>query len=77
MEVLSVQSEARSPERGQYGFMQDLVRTVAYETLSRRDRKTLHLAAAEWLRGELELGGRRDRRGAGVTLPRGIPARPG
>jgi tetratricopeptide (TPR) repeat protein len=29
--------------------MQDLVRAVAYETLSRRDRKTLHLAAALWL----------------------------
>jgi class 3 adenylate cyclase/tetratricopeptide (TPR) repeat protein len=49
MEVLSLQSDARSPERGQYGFMQDLVRAVAYETLSRRDRKALHLAAAEWL----------------------------
>ncbi len=49
MEVLSFQSEARSPERGQYGFMQDLVRAVAYETLAKRDRKALHLAAAEWL----------------------------
>jgi predicted ATPase/class 3 adenylate cyclase len=48
-EVLSFQSEARSPERGQYGFMQDLVRAVAYETLARRDRKAIHLAAAEWL----------------------------
>jgi tetratricopeptide (TPR) repeat protein len=51
MEVLSFQSAVRSPDRGQYGFMQDLVRSVAYETLSRRDRKVLHVAAAEWLEG--------------------------
>jgi len=46
-EVLSLQADPRSPERGQYGFLQDLVRRVAYETLSRRDRKTRHLAAAD------------------------------
>jgi tetratricopeptide (TPR) repeat protein len=45
-EVLGVQSDPRSPERGQYGFLQDLVRHVAYETLSKRERKTGHLAAA-------------------------------
>jgi class 3 adenylate cyclase/tetratricopeptide (TPR) repeat protein len=45
-EVLSIQADPRSPERGQYGFLQDLVRRVAYETLSKRERKTLHLAAA-------------------------------
>jgi len=45
-EVLGVQSDPRSPERGQYGFLQDLVRHVAYETLSKRERKTRHLAAA-------------------------------
>ena len=33
-EVLSLQSDPRSPEHGQYGFLQDLVRHVAYETLS-------------------------------------------
>ena len=48
-EVLSLQSDPRSPERGQYGFLQDLVRHVAYETLARRERKTLHLAAAAYL----------------------------
>ena len=48
-EVLGVQSDPRSPERGQYGFLQDLVRHVAYETLSKRDRKNRHLAAAEHL----------------------------
>jgi class 3 adenylate cyclase/tetratricopeptide (TPR) repeat protein len=48
-EVLSIQADPRSPEHGQFGFMQDLVRTVAFETLSRRDRKARHLAAAAWL----------------------------
>ena len=38
-----------SPERGQYGFLQALVQRVAYETLSRRDRKAKHLAAAAYL----------------------------
>jgi predicted ATPase/class 3 adenylate cyclase len=48
-EVLGVQSDPRSPERGQYGFLQDLVRHVAYETLSKRERKIRHLAAATYL----------------------------
>jgi class 3 adenylate cyclase/tetratricopeptide (TPR) repeat protein len=48
-EVLGVQTDPRSPEHGQYGFLQDLVRYVAYETLSRRERKSRHLAAAEYL----------------------------
>jgi predicted ATPase len=46
-EVLSLQADPRSPEHGQYGFLQDLVRHVTYETLSRRDRKLRHLAAAD------------------------------
>jgi predicted ATPase/class 3 adenylate cyclase len=48
-EVLSIQADPRSPEHGQYGFLQDLVRRVAYETLSKRERKTRHLAAAAQL----------------------------
>jgi tetratricopeptide (TPR) repeat protein len=48
-ELLSVQADPRSPERGQYGFLQDLVRRVAYETLSRRERRGRHLAAASYL----------------------------
>jgi class 3 adenylate cyclase/tetratricopeptide (TPR) repeat protein len=48
-EVLGVQADPRSPERGQYGFLQDLVRHVAYETLSRRERRSRHLAAAAYL----------------------------
>jgi class 3 adenylate cyclase/tetratricopeptide (TPR) repeat protein len=45
-EVLSIQADPRSPEHGQYGFLQDLMRRVAYETLSRRERRLRHLAAA-------------------------------
>jgi class 3 adenylate cyclase/tetratricopeptide (TPR) repeat protein len=48
-ELLSVQTDPRSPERGQYGFVQDLLRRVAYETLSKRERRARHLAAAAWL----------------------------
>ncbi|MGA9920091.1 MAG: hypothetical protein WBR23_02370 [Candidatus Dormiibacterota bacterium] len=48
-EVLSVQADPRSPERGQYGFLQDLVRTVAYETLAKRERRHKHLAVATFL----------------------------
>jgi class 3 adenylate cyclase/tetratricopeptide (TPR) repeat protein len=48
-EVLGVQSDPRSPERGQYGFLQALAQRVAYETLSRSERKTRHLAVAEHL----------------------------
>ncbi len=56
-EVLGVQADPRSPGRGQYGFLQDLVRRVAYDTLARGERKTRHLAAAAQLQssfGEAE-----------------------
>jgi class 3 adenylate cyclase/tetratricopeptide (TPR) repeat protein len=52
-EVLGLQSDPRSPEQGQYGFLQDLLRHVAYETLPRRDRRAKHLAAAEYLSSAL------------------------
>jgi len=48
-EVVSLQADPRSPERGQYGFLQDLVRKVAYDTLSKKDRKAKHLAAAAFI----------------------------
>ena len=48
-EILEVQNDPRSPERGQYRFLQALVRQVAYDTLSRRDRKSRHLAVAAHL----------------------------
>jgi len=48
-EFLVVQADPRSPEHGQYGFMQAMMKTVAYETLSKKDRKALHLSAAQYL----------------------------
>src|SRR5438105_744967 len=48
-EVLAIQADPRSPERGQYAFLQDIVKRVAYETVSKRERKAKHLAAAEFL----------------------------
>ncbi len=48
-EVLSIQTDPRSPERGQYGFLQELVKHVAYEMISKKDRKAAHLAAAAFL----------------------------
>ena len=45
-ELLGLQADPRSPEHGQYGFLQDIVRHVAYETLPRRERRAKHLAAA-------------------------------
>jgi len=50
-EVLSVSAEPLSPERGSYEFAQEMLRQVAYDTLSRRDRKTRHLNVAAYLRG--------------------------
>jgi class 3 adenylate cyclase/tetratricopeptide (TPR) repeat protein len=48
-ELLTVDLDPRSPERGQYGFLQALVQRVAYETLARRERGRLHRAAAAYL----------------------------
>ena len=55
-EILFLEADPRSAERGQYGFLQDIVRHVAYETLARRDRKTRHVAAATFF--ETAWGGR-------------------
>ena len=48
-EIILVQTDRFSAERGQYRFVQSVVRQVAYATLSRRDRVARHLAAAEHL----------------------------
>ena len=49
-QVLSINDDPLSPQCGQYSFSQGLLRTVAYEGLSRRERKPRHRAAAEHLR---------------------------
>jgi len=48
-ELLTVDEELSSPEHGELGFVQDLVREVAYHTLARTERRSLHLAAARYL----------------------------
>ncbi len=50
-EVLVLDTDPRSPERGQYGFAQALLREVAYSTLARSDRRARHLAAARYFEG--------------------------
>ena len=47
-ELLQLDTDPRSPERGQFGFTQALVREVAYATLAKRDRRQKHLAAARY-----------------------------
>ncbi|MEJ7706550.1 MAG: hypothetical protein WKF82_04225 [Nocardioidaceae bacterium] len=48
-EVLGVRADPLSPQRGHYGFVQTMFRQVAYDTLSRRERKARHLAVAAHL----------------------------
>ncbi len=48
-ELLARETDPRSPEHGQYAFVQALIREVAYNTLARNDRKVRHLAAARFL----------------------------
>jgi tetratricopeptide (TPR) repeat protein len=50
-ELLALEADPRSPERGQYAFVQALIREVAYNTLAKKDRKTRHLAAARYFEG--------------------------
>jgi tetratricopeptide (TPR) repeat protein len=50
-EFLELELDARSPERGQYTFLQALIKEVAYSTLSKADRRSRHLATAHHLEG--------------------------
>ena len=58
-EILALSVDPRAPDRGQYAFVQGLIREVAYHTLARADRKTRHLAAARFFeaQGSDELAG--------------------
>ncbi|CAN5831399.1 adenylate/guanylate cyclase domain-containing protein [soil metagenome] len=47
-ELLTLEADPRSPERGQFAFMQSLTREVAYSTLARPERRARHLAAARY-----------------------------
>jgi class 3 adenylate cyclase/tetratricopeptide (TPR) repeat protein len=56
-DLLRIDSDRLSAENGQYAFVQTLVREVAYQTQSRRDRAARHLAAARYLETVAEDGG--------------------
>ncbi len=58
-ELLVQEVDPRSPERGQFAFVQALIREVAYNTLAKQDRKVRHLAAARYFEslGSDELAG--------------------
>lgn len=48
-EIFELDEDPRSPERGQYRFVQGLIREVAYGRLSRQERVERHLEAARLL----------------------------
>ncbi len=58
-DLLHEEIDPRSPERGQYAFVQALIREVAYSTLAMKDRRSRHLAAARFFEslGDEELAG--------------------
>jgi class 3 adenylate cyclase/tetratricopeptide (TPR) repeat protein len=58
-ELFDLEIDPRSPERGQYRFVQSLIREVAYGTLARRERRARHLAAARFFEalGDDEIAG--------------------
>ncbi|MGI8675613.1 MAG: tetratricopeptide repeat protein, partial [Nocardioidaceae bacterium] len=49
-EILAVRADPLKPEQSQYAFVQTMLRSVAYDALTRRERKTRHLAVAAHLR---------------------------
>jgi class 3 adenylate cyclase/tetratricopeptide (TPR) repeat protein len=58
-EYIFTDNDPRSPERGQFGFVQGVIREVAVGTLARRDRQAKHVAIARYAEslGEEELTG--------------------
>jgi class 3 adenylate cyclase/tetratricopeptide (TPR) repeat protein len=58
-EILEFDEDPRSPERGQFRFVQGLIREVAYARLSRSERVNRHLAIAQRLEadGDVEVAG--------------------
>ena len=53
-ELFTIDEDLISPGVGQLTFVQDLVREVAYSTLARGARRSLHLAAARYLESRTE-----------------------
>jgi class 3 adenylate cyclase/tetratricopeptide (TPR) repeat protein len=58
-EFLEFEADPRSPERGQYVFVQAIIREVAYGMLSKADRRSRHLTVAHHFEslGDDELAG--------------------
>jgi class 3 adenylate cyclase/tetratricopeptide (TPR) repeat protein len=58
-ELLEFESDARSPGRGQYRFVQSMIREVAYRRVTRDERRVKHIRAAEYFTelGETEFAG--------------------
>ncbi|HEX5578367.1 MAG TPA: hypothetical protein VFY43_01745 [Candidatus Limnocylindria bacterium] len=58
-DLLVHETDPRSPERGQYLFVQGIVREVAHGLLARAERRRMHLAAARYFEalGDDELAG--------------------
>ena len=58
-DILVLDVDPLSSERGQYRFVQGVVREVAYQSLAKRDRRAKHVAAARYFEslGEDELAG--------------------
>jgi len=46
-EILEVDDDPRSPERGQYHFVQSVIREVTYGRLSKQERRNRHVAVAD------------------------------
>jgi class 3 adenylate cyclase/tetratricopeptide (TPR) repeat protein len=53
-EIIAVQHDRFAAERGQFRFVQAVVRQVAYGTQSKRDRRRRHLLAAEHLKNQVD-----------------------
>ncbi|MEP6757995.1 MAG: adenylate/guanylate cyclase domain-containing protein [Actinomycetota bacterium] len=53
-EFLIHEVDPRSPERGQYGFVQGIIREVAYGMLSKADRRSRHLTVAHHFEAEAD-----------------------
>ncbi|MCP4305378.1 MAG: AAA family ATPase [bacterium] len=58
-ELLEFESDPRSPGRGQYRFVQSMIREVAYRRVTRDERRVKHIRAAEYFAqlGESEFAG--------------------
>ncbi len=55
-EIVSIETDRFAADRGNYRFVQSVVRQVAYSTQSRRDRKARHVAAADHLSALPDVG---------------------